>query len=158
MTPLSDSISLKRLSSNVMIANPINISLLLLANPNLVGENPFEVVPRTEIPPIAIEMLPVGGHLYHFQDRWTFSPWAHSVVSNGLGWEWDASPPPLRPFYQRETQVLRENVSKMSSKGVIEECQSLRFQGRLFSVPKRDSAERRVILDLSYLNKFVRCD
>ena len=77
---------------------------------------------------------------------------------NGLGWEWLPSPPPLRPFYQRETPELKEYVSKMTSKGVIEECSSLRFQGRLFSVPKRDSTERQVIPDLSYLNKFVRCN
>ena len=40
----------------------------------------------------------------------------------------------------------------------MEECKSLRLQGRLFSVPKRETQERRVILDLSYLNKFIRCD
>ncbi|MEL7079416.1 MAG: reverse transcriptase domain-containing protein [Cyanobacteria bacterium J06582_2] len=46
----------------------------------------------------------------------------------------------------------------MLSKGAIEEARHLRFQGRLFSVPKKDSTERRVILDLSHLNKHIQCD
>ena len=34
------------------------------------------------------EELPVGGHLALFQHQWHFSPWALSVISNGLGWKW----------------------------------------------------------------------
>ena len=105
------------------------------------------------------ELLPVGARLQHFSHNWeAISSWAHSVVSNGLGWEWIRSPPPLRLFHQRETPELLEFVSNMTSKGVIERCKVLRFQGRLFSVEKRDSLERRVILDLSHLNLFIRCD
>ena len=139
-----------RPSNAVTIALFSNQSLHRLLRLNLGVTNPFvEDVPRRDALPPTTELFPVGGRLYHFRDRWTFSPWAHSVVSNGLGWKWDPSPPPLRPFFQPETPELKDYVSKMSSKGVIEECQSLRFQGRLFSVPKKDSAERRVILDLS---------
>ena len=118
----------------------------------------MEAVPQKDALTPRTELFPVGGRLFHFRDRWTFSPWAHSVVSNGLGWEWNPSPPPFRPFFQPETQELQDYVSKMASKGVIEECKSLRFQGKLFSVPKKDSAERRLILDLSYLNRFIKCD
>ncbi|XP_066958098.1 uncharacterized protein [Macrobrachium rosenbergii] len=45
----------------------------------------------------------------------------------------------------------------MLIKDIIEKCHFIRFQGRLFSVPKRDSQERRVILDLSVLNKAINC-
>ena len=33
------------------------------------------------------EDLPVGGRLKWFKDQWAFDPWAHSVVSQGLGWK-----------------------------------------------------------------------
>ena len=46
----------------------------------------------------------------------------------------------------------------MTLKGVIEMCKFLCFQGRLFSVKKRDSLERRAILDLLCLSKFIQCD
>ena len=75
-----------------------------------------------------------------------------------MGWEWIRSSPPLRLFFQRETPELLEFVSKLTSKSVIERCKVLRFQGRLFSVEKKDTLERRVILDLSRLNLFIRCD
>ena len=66
-------------------------------------------------------------------------------------------PPPLCLFYQRETPELLEFVSNMTSKGVIKRCKALRFQGD-FLAEKRDSLKRRVILDLSHLNLFIRCD
>ena len=103
-----------------------------------------------------VEDSPVGGRLSLFQDRWKFSPWAHSVVSNGLGWKWLNTPPPLKRFFQTETPVLKEYISKMLVKRAIERCKRLRFQARLFDVPK-PNGDRRVILDLSYLNKFIKC-
>ena len=105
-----------------------------------------------------IEDLPVGGCLSHFHTNWGFSSWAHSLVHQGVGWEWISPPPPLHAFHQKEVPLLKEYVDKMLSKGAIEEARHLRFQGRLFSVPKKDSEEKRVILDLSHLNKFIRCD
>lgn len=41
------------------------------------------------------------------------------------------------------------------SKRVIRRAKSIKFQGRLFCVPKKDSDKLRVILDLSPLNKFI---
>ena len=105
-----------------------------------------------------IEDLPVGGCLQLFHTSWMFSSWAHSLVHQGVGWEWSSPPPPLRAFHQVEVPLLKDYVEKMLRKGAIEEARHLRFQGRLFSVPKKDSEERRVILDLSRLNKFIRCD
>ena len=99
------------------------------------------------LPSSKFEDSPVGGRLSHFQDHWKFSPWAHSVVSKGLGWKWLKSPPPLKWFFQPEMPVLKEYISKMLVKRVIESCKRLRFQGRLFDVPK-SNGDRRVILDL----------
>ena len=41
--------------------------------------------------------------------------------------------------------------------GAIQETTRIAFQGPLFSVPKKDSEKRRVILDLSALNKYIQC-
>ena len=114
--------------------------------------------PRGALPDRINEPLPVGGRLSHFQDKWTFSPWAHSIVSRGLGWEWILPPPQLKPFRQNPTPLLREYTRKMLEKGVIEPCRSLRFQGHLFSRPKKDPADRRVLLDLKALNAHIRRD
>ena len=105
------------------------------------------------------EKLQVGGRLFHFKNRWTFSPWAQSIVSKGLGWAWNSkSLPPNRRFFQEPTPVLQSYVKELLSKFVIKKIKSIKFQGRLFCVPKRDSDRWRVILDLSRLNKAIVCD
>ena len=40
---------------------------------------------------------------------------------------------------------------------VIEKARRLRWQSRLFTIPKKDSAKDRLILDLSGINKFIHC-
>ena len=45
----------------------------------------------------------------------------------------------------------------MDSEGPVEKTKCLLFQGPLFSVPKRNTTKRRVILDLSALNKSIAC-
>ncbi|XP_068224886.1 uncharacterized protein [Palaemon carinicauda] len=57
---------------------------------------------------------------------------------------------PSTPDLLLFTQDLRKNA--------IKETKYLKFQGRLFSVPKKDSDSRRVILDLSRLNLSIQCD
>ena len=101
--------------------------------------------------------LPVGGRLFHFRKKWTFSPWAYSVVSKGLGWQWLETPPRLRQFFQPPTPFLTEYVQELLDKSVVKKAKSLKFQGRLFCVPKKDTDKKRVILDLSKLNLFIRC-
>ena len=55
------------------------------------------------------ETFPVGGRLSHFRDKWTFSPWAHSIVSKGLGWSWiEGQPPRGKSFYQELAPLLLE--------------------------------------------------
>ena len=118
----------------------------LLANPAL-----------PTCPALNNEELPVGGRLALFKDRWHFSPWAVSVISNGLGWKWRSSPPKLRRFYQRPTPFLREYVDDLLARRVVCPAKSLSFQGRLFCVP-RNTPPKRVILDLSVLNLHIQCD
>ena len=96
-----------------------------------------------------VNLVLVGGRLALFSQKWTFFPWAHSLVSRGLGWRWSAPPPRLRRFYQHPDPLLLDYFQTMIAKGAIEPCKHLAFQGRLFSVPRRDFLERRVILDLS---------
>ena len=89
-----------------------------------------EGIPRKEEKAGAIpnsEECPVGGRLSRFSQQWTFSPWALSIISEGLGWEWVNKPPPLRSFFQEETPSLREYVDDLLSKGVVKRTKSLRF-------------------------------
>ena len=88
------------------------------------------------------EQFPVGGRLARFKDQWNFDPWAFSVVSNGLGWRWSSPPPKLRTFFQQPTPFLEEYVQDLLQKKVIRSARSLKFQGRLFCVPKKDSTKQ----------------
>ena len=45
----------------------------------------------------------------------------------------------------------------MRRKRVIEKAKVVRFQSRIFTVPKKDSPEGRMILDLSILNSYIKC-
>ena len=103
--------------------------------------------------------MPVGGRLGRFKAAWTFSPWSSSIVSNGLGWGWKRRPPRRRRrFYQEPTPFLTDYVAELLSKKVAKRVRSIKFQGRLFCVPKKNTTKMRVILDLSFLNRFIRCD
>ena len=68
---------------------------------------PEEVLAREE-DQATTDLLRVGCRLFHFRHRWTFNPWAHSIVSKGLGWKWLQSPPRPRTFFQEETLLLTE--------------------------------------------------
>ena len=79
------------------------------------------------------------------------------MVSKGLTWEWLSPPPPFRLFFQAATPQLVEFAEDLLQAGAIEKTSSLLFQGPLFSVPKKGTDKRRVILDLSTLNRFIMC-
>ncbi|XP_064096545.1 uncharacterized protein LOC135208375 [Macrobrachium nipponense] len=100
----------------------------------------------------------VGGRLYHFRHRWRFSNWVQSIVSRGLGWSWIEGPPPPNTFYQEPTQELVDYSQELLQKGAVLRTRNLKFQGRLFSVPKKGTDKRQVILDLSRLSLFICCD
>lgn len=104
------------------------------------------------------EEIPVGGRLRKFKKAWKFNQWALSIVTKGLGWQWITDPPPPNYFKQPSTPVLREYVRELLQKKVIQKARSLRFQARLFCVPKKNTDRMRVILDLTDLNTCIRCE
>ena len=99
----------------------------------------------------------MGGRLTGFAQAWRSSPWAHNVVKRGLGWKWLEDPPPYHPFHQPATPLLESFVQTLLESGAIERTRFLAFQGPLFSVPKKGTDKRRVILDLSTLNRYIVC-
>jgi len=68
-----------------------------------------------------------------------------------------SQPPPYRPFYQRSSPLIRSFLKELLQVGAIEKTSFIAFQARLFSVPKKDTKKRRVILDISLLNKSIDC-
>ena len=102
-------------------------------------------------------MTRVGGRLSAHANHWSRDKWAFRVVSKGLTWGWTQPPPPYRPFFQPETTQWKEFTQDLLTAGAVERTSSLAFQGPLFSVPKKNSEKRRVIIDLSTLNTSIRC-
>ena len=96
-------------------------------NPGVVATNFVVAGEEAEVHLPPNEELPVGGRLFHFRKNWEFNPWAHSVVSKGLGWQWLETPPHLRQFYQPTTPFLEEYVQDLLDKSVIRKVKSLRF-------------------------------
>ena len=99
----------------------------------------------------------VGGRLRHFHQAWSRDRWSHRIVRQGLTWSWVAPPPAYRSFFQPSTPLLENFIQDLKTAGAIEETKSLLFQGPLFTVPKKGTTKRRVILDLSALNKSILC-
>ena len=52
---------------------------------------------------------------------------------------------------------MEEFLQDLLKAGAVEQTSSLLFQGPLFSIPKKNSTKRRVILDLSTLNRSISC-
>ncbi|MEL7079402.1 MAG: reverse transcriptase domain-containing protein [Cyanobacteria bacterium J06582_2] len=100
----------------------------------------------------------VGGRLADFSENWSDSCWAASITKHGLGWKWSSDPPKSKPFHQSPSPQLLEFVNKALKKGAVEISKKIVRQNRLFDVPKKDTTERRVILDLKKLNQFIPCE
>ncbi|XP_068237001.1 uncharacterized protein [Palaemon carinicauda] len=105
--------------------------------------------------PPSNETVQVGGRLHHFCDCWTFDPCAHSLMTNGLRWKWSNIPPRFPEFFPHSTPLLEEYISELLTKKGMRKAKSIKFQGRPFCVPKKDSEKLVVILQLSRLNKFI---
>ena len=100
---------------------------------------------------------PIGARLFAFRKEWTNSP-HFTMVGKGLSWTWSATRLPNRPKIKQNTSpTLDLFVREMSRKKVIEPVNHIRWQSRLFTVPKKDSDKERVILDLSLLNESILC-
>ena len=100
--------------------------------------------------------IPVGGRLFKFRVRWRGAAY-ESVIKKGLSWTWEEQPPPPEEFQQQTSVDLDILLRKMRKKDVIEKAKIIRFQSRVFTVPKKDSAEGRWVMDLSKLNAFIKC-
>ena len=67
------------------------------------------------------------------------------------------TPPPLKILHQDTPPDADKILFKLRRIRVIEKAKIVRFQSRVFTVPKKDSQEGRLILDLSILNTFIEC-
>ena len=100
----------------------------------------------------------VGGRLHRFAAAWSGDRWAKSIVTQGLRWEWDPSPPPLRDLIpQRKNVVLEGYVSEMLEKGAVVPFEGQGVQNHLFTRPKKGTDKLRCILNLSRLNDLIPC-
>ena len=99
----------------------------------------------------------VQGRLIGWQRAWP-PGWPRKVVSRGLTWPWiNKVWPPLkvpRPRKKRRPS-LESRVEDLLVQGVIEPSVGKVFMNHLFEVPKRDSLETRLVLDLSRLNCYI---
>ena len=103
-----------------------------------------------------LSRIPVGGRLFRFRATWRGA--AHeSIISKGLSWSWVRNPPPPETLQQRTSYKMEERIKKLYRWKVIEKAKTIKWQSRLFMVPKKDSIEDRLIVDLSALNKFIAC-
>ena len=100
--------------------------------------------------------IPVGARLFRFRTAWKG---AHheTVVKNGLSWTWIKTPPPHKILDQKSTPKTDRLLVKLRRKRVIEKAKIVHFQSRIFTVPKKDSPDGRLILDLSILNSSINC-
>ena len=79
------------------------------------------------------------------------------LIRRGVSWSWKSKPPVFKCSHQSHSKVLDTYVKDLFKRGVISRTSNLKFQGRLFQVPKKNSDKRRTILDLSILNTFIVC-
>ena len=100
--------------------------------------------------------IPVGGRLRRFRAAWKG---AHheSIIKTGLTWSWEKIPPSPEIIEQETSPDADKMLKKLRKKRVIEKAKILRWQSRIFTVPKKDSPDGRLILDLSFLNTFIKC-
>ena len=99
----------------------------------------------------------MGARLFRFRTAWEG---AHheSVIKKGLSWSWEkGGPPPPKIIDQETTPDQDRQLVKMRRKRVIEKAKEVRHQSRIFSIPKKDNPEDRMILDLSFLNSCIKC-
>ena len=79
------------------------------------------------------------------------------MAKRGLSWRWKKRPHLRTLVPQRVTPELSSYVAEMLEKGVIVPFRGKGFQNRIFSVPKKGTSKRRVILDMSILNRQIPC-
>ena len=106
---------------------------------------------------LKLKNIPVGGRLHKFRQAWKGAAF-ESVIKNGLSWSWKNAPPVKKDIQQQTSPALDWKVKKLSNLRVIEKTPKIKFQSRLFLVPKKDDPEERLIIDLSMLNKNIKLE
>ena len=76
-------------------------------------------------------------------------------MTKGLSWTWHKIPPLAQILDQASSRVSNKILNVLRRKRVIEKAKIVKFQSRIFTVPKKNSTEERLILDLSILNKYI---
>ena len=99
----------------------------------------------------------LGGRLFYFANRWREFEGLVRLMKRGITWKWKIQPPTFKLKFQKQTRSLDMYVRELLERQIIIETNYIRFQGKLFQVPKKDSSEYRTILDLSELNKYIQC-
>jgi len=100
----------------------------------------------------------VGGRLLGFRNAWRHNSWAFRVVSRGLTWRWFPHKPPLTNIKgQAATPLLKSYVAEMLEMKAIVPTTGKIVQSRLFPVDKKGTSKKRMVLDMSRLNKFIPC-
>ena len=98
----------------------------------------------------------MGARLFRFRNAWRGA--AHeSIVRKGLSWSWKRKPPRRKILRQVTSLALDRLIEELRRKRVIEKAKRLRWQSRLFTVPKKEPGKDRLILDLSQLNRYIHC-
>ena len=101
--------------------------------------------------------LPVGGRLFKFRATWRGAAY-ESLITKGLSWTWEKDPPSLKRLQQRPSKKMDKKLKKLHRWRVIEKAKlKIKWQSRLFMIPKKESSEDRLIVDLSRLNKYIKC-
>ena len=117
-------------------------------------------VPLEGDPALTLELphsttsLPVGARLSHFGDQWQIAPRRQrNVVQDGLFW---LVPTPSSPFLARPlSEVLLETIVYDSR--ILKRGNDLRGQtSKVLPIQPKSNGQLRLILDLSFLNKFIR--
>ena len=103
-----------------------------------------------------MKYLPVGGRLFKFRATWKGAAY-ESIIKKGLSWSWEKPPPPTEEFQQQTSPELDRLLKQLRKKRVAEKTKYIKFQSRVFTVPKKNSAEGRWVMDLSKLNAFIKC-
>ena len=172
-------VSLKRKSSIVNLSsNSSKRTRILASNKARKNSSPFGVTASTgvavleeeakeevlEVPATNLSLLnlvqsndAVGGRLFEFRQAWREDRWSYRIVSQGLHWTWHCCPPQLRPpsLGQKNTPLIQEYVEEMLEKEAIEPSVGKAYVSRIFPVAKKGTTRKRMILDLSILNKFI---
>ena len=137
-------------------------------SPQRISTQVFKSLPSRENSPLRVgggnslktvsdaHKIPVGGRLLRFKAAWKGAHHENSI-KGGVSWSWEKTLPPPTIVEQHTTPDMDRMLAKLKRLRVIEKAKKLAWQSRLFTVPKKDSPEGRLILDLSLLNAYIKC-